>query len=409
MKVRWAAAAAVAISAAAMAQGGPANAPAHTPLRFESPVQDKNFYLLSAIARAADVERTVRADTALASLAAAKRGALGKAVEAMEFSDAETQAAADALKRLYRERPEVRRLVDGPLRACGLFVRYRSMTGEELLERAWQDAAGGINGIIEVYGLGRAPRYAAVDAPAFDVKAEGYGRLVHTVAAVLAEDTARLGLFFEPSMRFALGLLQANLRDEAGRFEPLESGQNRAALARVKTIAWAKYAYSVIVVPGAGPDRDSVSLSPWGRLRLELAVRRYRKGMAPFLLVSGGFVHPAQTAHCEAMEMKRSLMADFRLPEDAILVDPQARHTTTNLRNAARQLYRYGFPFDKPGLIVTDTYQSGSIESPAFVERCRRELGYQPVTGIRRVSAFDLAFLPSIESLQADARDPLDP
>lgn len=408
MRWLWAAAAA-ATCAAALAQSGPATAPAHTPLHLEVPVQDKNFYLLSAIGRIAEVARAVRADSDLAALAAAKRGALGKAALAMEFSEAETEAAADALKRLYRDRPEVRRLVDGPLRASGLFVRYQSMAGEQLLVRAWSDAAQGIDGIIEVYGLGHAPRYAAVDAASFDVKSEAYARLVHTLAAVLEEDTARLGLFFEPSMRFALGLLEANQRDEAGRFEPLESGQNRAALSRVKTIAWGKFPYSAIVVPGSGPDRESVSLSPWGRLRLELAVRRYRQGLAPFLLVSGGFVHPAQTAHCEAMEMKRSLMADFRVPEEAILVDPQARHTTTNLRNAARQLYRYGFPFDKPGLIVTDTYQSESIESAAFAERCRRELGYQPVSGLRRISAFDLVFVPSIESLEADARDPLDP
>jgi uncharacterized SAM-binding protein YcdF (DUF218 family) len=31
--------------------------------------------------------------------------------------------------------------------------------------------------------------------------------------------------------------------------------------------------------------------------------------------------------------MKRQLVALFGIPESAILVDPHARHTTTNLRN----------------------------------------------------------------------------
>jgi hypothetical protein len=405
---------------AALAQTAPPAEPVHAPIQFRSPVEDKNFYLLSTITRTDAVERAVRADGALASLWAAKRAALAKSADscaarlacyadAMQFSDGEMVAAADALKRLYRSRPEVRRMVDGPLRASGLFVRYRSISGEELLARGWTDAAEGLNRIVGVYGLGKPPRYPAIDAVSFDVQAEAYGRLIHTLAAVLAEDGEQMALFFQPTLRFCLGLLDANQRDEAGRFEPLETGQNRAAASRVKGIVWDRYAYSAIVVPGSGTDREPVSLSPWGRLRLTLAVRRYRQGLAPFLLVSGGFVHPNQTAHCEAMEMKKSLMADFGIPEDAILVDPYARHTTTNLRNAVRELYRYGFPFAKPGLIVTDTDQSASIESPAFAERCLKELGYQPVTGLRRISGFDLAFLGNVESLQGDARDPLDP
>lgn len=413
--------AAVAVAfGALLAQTSPPADPARAPLRFHSPVEDKNFYLLSMIEQTVEVEKAVRTDAALARLAAAKRASLAKAAadcaarldcyaDAMKFSDGEMEAAAGALEGLYRSGREVRPMIGGPLRSSGLFVRYHALAGEELLVRAWTEAAQGINGIIDVYGLGRAPRYPAIDSVSFDVKAESYGRLVHTVAAVLAEDSAHLGLFFQPTLRFALGLLEANQRDEAGRFEPLEAGENRAAIGRVKTIAWDRFPYSAIVVPGSGTDRESVSLSPWGKQRLTLAVRRFREGKAPFLLVSGGFVHPNQTAHCEAIEMKKSLRADFGIPESAILVDPYARHTTTNLRNAVRELYRYGFPLGKPGLITTDTDQSASIDSAAFAERCLKELGYQPVVGLRRISAFDLAFSVNVESLQGDARDPLDP
>jgi hypothetical protein len=165
----------------------------------------------------------------------------------------------------------------------------------------------------------------------------------------------------------------------------------------------------VIVVPGAGNEKENVAFSPWGKLRITIAVRRYREGKAPFILVSGGYVHPSQTIYCEALEMKQSLMADFNIPEEAILIDPHARHTTTNLRNANRQIYRYGLPFDKPALIATDQDQSSYISGAVFEKRCLEELGYQPALALKRLSPFGLSFLPNIESLQSDARDPLDP
>jgi DUF218 domain len=93
---------------------------------------------------------------------------------------------------------------------------------------------------------------------------------------------------------------------------------------------------------GFGPDRMGWDLSPQGRLRVEVAARRYKDGQAPLILVSGGYVHPNQTADCEALEMKKSLIDDYGVPADSIIVEPHARHTTTNLRNAARLMYRYG-------------------------------------------------------------------
>ncbi len=162
-------------------------------------------------------------------------------------------------------------------------------------------------------------------------------------------------------------------------------------------------------MPGEGPEEHDMHLTPGGKLRLMIAVKRFREGKAPFLLVSGGYVHPKQTPYCEAYEMKKSLMQDFGIPENAIIIDPHARHTTTNLRNAVRLIYRYGLPFEKVALISTDTDQSGYIESKEFQERCQKIFGYQPCLLLRRSSPFDLEFRPKIESLYADPIDPLDP
>jgi hypothetical protein len=144
-------------------------------------------------------------------------------------------------------------------------------------------------------------------------------------------------------------------------------------------------------------------------LRVQLAVKRYRDGKAPFILVSGGFVHPIQTPYSEAIEMKHELMEKYSIPEEAILVDPHARHTTTNLRNAARIMFRYGMPFEAKALITTDPGHSSSIESPAFNERCIKEIGYVPHQLVGRISRFDLEWTPKLDALQADWQDLLDP
>ena len=393
---------------------------ARAPVVFRAPVQDKNFYLLSMFEQTAAVRQTLRTDAGLRSLAETKRqslhtaaGSCGAGIDcyttALMWKDAEIEAAGRILRELYGSNEGLRRLADGPLRRSGMFQRYHAKPGDEVLAQAWLDAARAMNHIIEVYGAGHAPRYRAIDSVSYDVKSPAFLLLMKTVVAVLQDDTAAQELFFQPSLRFAMSLLDANHRDEAGRLEPLETGEKSTSIERIRTIPWHRFPYSAIVVPGSGTDRLTFNLSAMGKLRMALATKRFREGKAPFILVSGGFVHPAQTPFAEAIEMKKSLMSDFGIPSNAILVEPHARHTTTNLRNAARQIYRYGIPFDKAALITTDPDQSRAIESPAFAERCLRELGYKPYVLRTRISPFDLEFVPVIDSLQADAMDPLDP
>lgn len=405
------------------------------PLVLTAPVQDKNFYLLSLLERDGRVSQLLAEDAGLQSLYRRKsetlaqvfeRSRLGDAhtLSELQFGEAEIQTAADSLAALYRQNVDVRRLVDGPLRRSGMYARYQKEEGSLLFASAWRDCARGVNNILSVYGLGNAGRSPDIDSISYDAKGFLYGALVHNLIGAVQEDlntsttehaptetkqTHAKQLFFAPGLKFALSLLEANRRDEAGRFEPMERGENRAAFRRIPTIKWEKYPYTLILIPGYGPEEAGVSLSPIGKLALTLAVRRYREGKAPFLLVSGGYVHPRQTPYCEAMEMKRSLMRDFGIPENAILIDPHARHTTTNLRNAARIMFRYGIPCDRPGLITTNTFQSADIESVAFHDRCQRVFGYQPHEVLKRLSPFDLEFRPRLDSLYADPQDPLDP
>jgi hypothetical protein len=394
---------------------------AELPLSFHGPVLDKNFLVLSELMKGSAVREALLADQTLSVLATQRSAReapsppfkrMGAGVQPLDgflWTDAEIGRAREALMSLYGSSAAMRRLVDGHLRSSGCFERYRTMSGERLLGQAWEDAARAINRIIQVYGDGVSPRYPLIDSVSYDPKDDSYRKLLGIVAAVLADGRSARETFFEPSLDCALYLLSINRRDEAARFEPLAQGENAPAIRALAGIDWGHYPFSVILVPGAGSVVAGVPLSPWAKMRLSLAVRRFREQKAPLLLVSGGFVHPAQTPYCEAVEMKRSLIKDYGLPERVILIEPFARHTTTNLRNADREIIRYGLPALKPVLVVTDPGQGATIASAAFGQRCDDELGYRPYQKLVRISAFDLSFLPVPDSLQADARDPLDP
>jgi hypothetical protein len=390
------------------------------PVAWADPVIGKNFYLFQAIAESREIATAIQASPQLAPLRERRVASLLHAAEscgmdtachasALKWNEDAVAAAESALRGLATTSTAMRTFVAQRLRPSGLFARYSDETDAGLLGLAWRDAAAGINRIVAVYALGTPPLYPAIDAVSYDPASETYRRLIDMMVSVMAERSGEARMFYDVSLDFARRLLDANRRDEAARYEPLEKGENAAAWRRVGITDWSRYAYTAIIVPGAGPDRADVALDPYGKVRLELAVARFRAGKAPFLIVSGGFVHPSQTPFSEAFEMKRSLIRDFGVPPEAILIDPHARHTTTNLRNASRLAIRYGMPAGRAMLITSDASQSSYISGAAFRERCQRELGYQPGTLGARLSRFDLEFTPSIVSLHADSRDPLDP
>jgi DUF218 domain len=389
------------------------------PLPLHAALQDKDFYLLSLLQADPRVRTTLMADQSLSLISAERQRFLawslktckGDAVctlKSLLWTEEEIRMVSFALEQLYQEDSSLRELVDKSLRPSGTYVLYQKQSGDRLLVNAWEVCARGLNDIIEVYGQGGAPRYPKIDSISFDVNPVEFQHHVATIAdQVSSASTAQL--FFEPSLKVALELLALNHRDEAGRLEPMEAGVNKAAVDAVSSIQWKKYDYSVIVVPGAGPEDPNTALSDAGRKRTALAAEAYHAGKAPFILVSGGYVHPSQTRFSEAMEMKKALLHDYNVPEAAILVDPHARHTTTNMRNAVREIYRYNMPMDKPALVISDAAQTSYIASQFFADRCLKEMGYLPYKIVSQPSDTSLVFLPLIESLQQDPLDPLDP
>ena len=382
-------------------------------LSLPRPVQDKNFYLLSLFQRNRDVRMLLSGNKVLNQVATEKHLGLKKAtgcntaacfVELMRFDAPTTDAVATALQTFAGE-PAFTSLARRDLRPSGVFIKYSRQSDADMLVAAWKDAAAGLNRILDVYGLGKDPRYPAIDKVSFDVSTENYRDLISAKVAEI--DGGQQPLFFEPTLNFALKLLEINRRDEAARNEPLEQGENRAAVENLRKIRWNDYPYSFILVLGSGPQ-DSARLSPIGAKRADTGAQLFLQHKAPLLILSGGYVHPMQTPYCEAIEMKKYVMEKYRIPETSILIDPQARHTTTNFRNAARLVFRYSLPTTL-ALVTSSESHIASTIGDEFRTRCINELGYFPVEFIRGISPIAAEFKPSVASLFFDANDPLDP
>ena len=389
-------------------------------LRSGSYVQDKNFYLLTVLQQVPHVRDIIGQNAALGRVLQGKKENLRRAartcmentnchVEAFRMHDNDISLVSATLADLCKKDKSFQQLVTKHLRLSGNYQRYADSTDVSLLQNAWLDAANGLNRIFDVYALGQKPRYAHIDSVSYLVGQGTYPRLMNISTNTIQSESESLTLFYQPTLQFALTLLDINDRDEAGRLEPVSENANQKTLQFLAQVDWKKYPYSVILVQGAGPDLPGSSLDAWAKLRMRLAVQRYRQGLAPVMVVSGGNVHPFQTPFNESMEMKKALMSRYGIPEHAILVESHSRHSTTNLRNTARLIYRHGIPADKPMVVTADMYQSKYMEGEIFTKRCLDELGYLPHKTVRRLSPFDLVLLPQIMSLHTDPIDPLDP
>jgi hypothetical protein len=391
-------------------------------VRSSNPSADKNFYWFTALGAAPALQKLLTVDPTLKAVTD-RRVSLVKQhaadtcswaatlVTDFRFTPADSGDIALALHTLYNNnKATFDELIDHHLRPSGYYQRFIAGSNEDLLLHAWERTVVGINYIIDQYGLGKRMRYAAIDSASYDVNGRYYRTALKDLFAYFSERTDSMTLFYQPSLSVAMQLMDLNDRDEPARFEPLEEKENRAAFIAVRSIDWSKYKYAAIIVPGEGPELATVALDPMGRMRCNLAAARYRKGSAPFILVSGGFVHPFHTPYAEAYEMKKYLLTQG-IPESAIIIDPQARHTTTNLRNANRLMIRYGIPITMPSDIVSTKSQIDYIDLPQgnFDRRNMRELGYLPYKEKTRVATHDVSYYPVMESLQMDPYDPLDP
>jgi len=390
-------------------------------VKAESYVQSKNYYLLTLFSQLPEVKKLLSNDAELVKIAQAKKDFLTTSLkncgdiaqcylENIKFTDSEVQRIGARLLSLYDTHQELKALVQKHLVPSGCYILFQTLEPKEMLKKAWEQDAKAINFVIEVYGArSRKPNYPSIDSISFDVKHKDYHYVLNDCSNTVWEDIKKETLFFMPTMDYAIRLLEINDRNRIADYEPMETTCNKKAFDRVKTIRWADYKYALILVPGEGPEIREEPLSPIGMLRCRVAAYRWKEGFAPFIVVSGGKAHPYKTKFCEAEEMKKYLMETMNVPENVIIMEPHARHTTTNMRNCVRLAFRYGFPMDKPSITSTTREQSYYITDKEMQDRCKQELGYSPYTNGKRLSETEAEFFPLVSSLQIDADEPMDP
>ena len=382
-------------------------------------VQSKNYYLLTLLEELPDAKKIVQSDSTLVQLARKKTTTLAEGLKQcerdafcytgrMKFSDEEVKIIGDRLAALYKPDNALGKLVSRHLIPSGAYVLFQDMPAKELLVKAWDQDAMGINFVIGVYAEGKKANYPLIDSTSFDVRGRNYSGLTYNFASLLVEEHKTNTSFFHLPLSASLHLLEMNERVQVADFEPMAAGENKAAVQKIKTVNWKNYPYSVILVPGAGPEDPKVALSAEGMMRCRLAAIQYRNHDAPFIVVSGGKVHPYKTKFCEATEMKKFLVEELHIPVSAIIIDPHARHTTTNMRNTARLIYRYGIPFDKPGVTCTTRGQSTMI-GVTLIDRCIKELGAAPYKNGKRLSETAIEFYPLLQALHINPTEPMDP
>jgi hypothetical protein len=384
-------------------------------------VADKNFYLLTLIDHNPAVSNLIKNDEVLAGIQKTRVALIKQHVTdtckypsslVVDFKytredsvkiTAEVSALYSGHKALFDN------LINTGLRPSGYYQRFVAMSNQDMLLKAFGQYIYGTNYIINQFGLGKKMRYPVIDSASYVVTSRYYRMVLKDIFALLDEQTDKMTLFYQPSLAVAMRLMDANDRDEPARFEPMEQKDNKKAIDKIKQTNWAKYSYATIVVPGNGPELFTTPISPDNKIHCDAAAARYLQGLAPFIITSGGYCYPFRGPYCEAIEMKKYLMSKYNIPGDAIIIDPHARHTTTNFRNANRLIIRYGIPVTKPSLFTTSKSQHDNVMSDAFDRRNLHELGYLPYRDKKSISNHDVVYYPVLESLHMDPLDPLDP
>lgn len=386
-------------------------APAVSGLSFTATQQvqiRKSFYMLYLLERKGDAHDIVQKDAVLNRIAADRAARLQQSLatctnaaclgEALEWTPDEIARTGDEFVQLVSTNNDMAEFVQR-MKVVARYPVYNNESDTAFIRKAWGDVAQGMNHIYAVYLQGQKPRYANIDS--FSLKPSDLPAIKTGLQRKMG------GAFYRQSIQAAVTALEVNGRNEATRYEPLYKGENAAAFAKSRFIYWNAYKNSVILVPGAGPGKKGQSLDSTGVYRCKLAVEAYNNKLAPYIVVSGGHVHPYKTPFCEAVEMKKYLVNTLGISDSAVIIEPHARHTTTNIRNTERLMYLFNMPATKPGLIITDPMQSLMIEKmePRFI----KELGYVPYKEMERVDATTNRFLPDEKAWQEDPNDPLDP
>jgi|GEM_PF-388856 len=366
---------------------------------------NNNQQLLSALARYKPLRKMARANNKVLR-GDLKAGRLESAIRDLALTQRQVQTLTRALIFLNRHNPDMAAAIQ-KIRATGAYSWNPADPDSAFLRKMTENITGGFQYALNVYYFGRQPQYGKIDGISIDLK-DQHTRSALRDSLLRWSSSRSAGLAYYLPLQAALNALRLNGRTEAIWYDPLTQGMNGGPWARVKQTDFSRYKYSAILVPGLGPELPEVRLTEGGKQRCRIALTEFNKGEAAFLIVSGGHVHPNKTPFCEAVEMKKYMVDSLHVDEAKILIEPYARHTTTNLRNSARLIKLMGMPFQMPVLIVTDEAQSAYINK-GMRKVSFRDLGYTPYSHLQVLAPTLTSFIPEAKSLIINPLDPLDP
>ena len=101
-----------------------------------------------------------------------------------------------------------------------------------------------IDTIISQYLVGTPAKYPDKDGPTADLFSNSYVQLFKDEISKIDKNNATM--FYQP-VATSLALLRINNRDESTRFEPLNNGENKAALSTLKNINWDNFPYTLLM------------------------------------------------------------------------------------------------------------------------------------------------------------------
>ncbi len=377
----------------------------------------KTFNLLEVIDKSKVLKQEVAQNEVLKSIAKQYservEGTLGGCKEAgclataLKWSETEIEAINQELQSMFSKGSLFKTALTRALQEEAYGLKYGGTVDTVMIRKAWRDTALGLNHILDVYMGGKGARYPAIDSISFKTTDQKFVQLIRQGIAAKVTGRDKKAVFYDLPVYAALKALELNGRDEAARYEPLAEGYNKKPYQAIKQTDWDSYPYSMILVLGHGPEDPAIALDAGAAHYCEVAASMYREGVAPFIVVSGGNVHPYKTPYNEAEEMKKYLVQALGIPDEAVFIEPHARHTTTNLRNVSRMIYRFNIPDHKPVLTLTNPAHSKYTLN--IKDRCMQELTYLPFRDMKKISDETNSFFPVAESLRVNPYEPLDP
>ena len=209
-------------------------------------VESKNYYLLTLSKELPEVRNLFVHDTILANIQKNKVTDLNKSlkscdtsglcfIEKMQFSDEEIKTIGERLRALYKPGNALDKLVRNHLIPSGTYILFKNLNPQDMLVKAWEQDANGINYAIDVYAAGKKPNYPNIDSISFNVRdpqnhniySKNYLALLYDAASVIAAESSVNQLFFYPSLSAALLFIEMNEREQAADFEPMTNGENK--------------------------------------------------------------------------------------------------------------------------------------------------------------------------------------